>query len=162
MSITQTTDPARQQAFWPLVADDMVDQAMNQLIPQADELIKKGLFSCSHHGMERHQFTNLVTTALETNSAAVVLDYVRYQIGRDSKGNTWRVGKPGFGVQLLEQLERLKSTADGLIVQAIREYGIEPPDQTNAENKLWIQLVRRFVGSLHHHFVYYKVKEGRT
>ncbi len=154
MSANQTTEMAGQQSLWPLVADDAVDEAMNRLIPQAENLIKD-LFRYPHR-MERHQFTNLVTTALETKSVAVVLDYVRYQIGRDSGGNAWRIGQPSFGAQLLEQLEGLRQTSGGLIDRAIRQYGIKPEDEKAERERLWMLLVRRFVGSLHRHFVYYK------
>jgi len=138
------------------VADDAVDRAMNTLIPQAERLIED-LFRYPHQ-MERHQLTNLVAVALETESVAVVLDYVRYQIGRDSKAETWRKGQPSFGSQLLEQLEELRRRAGGLIDEAIRQYGIEPPDRQAEEERLWMLLVRRFVGSLHRSFVYYEAR----
>ena len=148
-------------SLWPLVADDAVDRAMNSLIPKAKSLIGD-LFRYPHR-MERSQLTNLVAVSLETNSVAVVLDYVRYQMGRDSKAKTWRVGRPSFGSQLLEQLEELRRMAGGLIEEAIRQYGIEPPDHTAEEERLWMLLVRRFVGALHRNFVYHEAlaKEGR-
>jgi len=161
MSATeQTADVARQQALWLLVADDAVDRAMNRLIPQAKNLIED-LFRYPRHRMERNQFTNLVATALETASVAVVLDYVRYQIGRDSGHESWGIGTPSFGAQLLEQLEGLRQTASGLMDNAIREYRIQPLDRAAEEQRLWMQLARRFVGSLHRHFVYYSVLRRR-
>lgn len=140
-------------SLWPLVADDAIDRAMNSLIPMAKSLIED-LFRYPHR-MERSQLANLVAVSLETNSVAVVLDYVRYQMGRDSKAETWRVGRPSFGSQLLEQLEELRRMAGGLIEEAIRQYGIEPPDRPAEEERLWMLLVRRFVGALHRNFVYY-------
>ncbi len=139
-------------SLWPLVADDVLDRAMNTLIPQAKTLIED-LFRYPHW-MERSQLTNLVAVSLETNSVAIVLDYVRYQMGRDSKAKTWRIGRPSFGSQLLERLEDLRRMAGGLIEEAIRRHGIEPPDRTAEEERLWMLLVRRFVGALHRNFVY--------
>ncbi len=148
-------------SLWLLVADDVVDRAMNTLIPQAKSLIED-LFRYPHR-MERNQLTNLVTVSLETNSVAVVLDYVRYQMGRDSKAETWRIGHPSFGSKLLEQLEELRRMASGLIEEAIRLFGIEPPDRNAEEDRLWMLLVRRFVGALQRNFVYYEAlaKEGK-
>lgn len=154
MNEQQISEIVYQQSLWQLVADDAVDRAMNTLIPQAERLIED-LFRYPHR-MERSQFTNLVTTALETNSVAVVLDYVRYQMGRDSRAESWRIGQPSFGAQLLEQLEGLRQMAGGLIDNAIRQHGIKPQDQTTEEKRLWMLLVRRFIGSLHRNFVYYQ------
>jgi len=161
MNTNQTNEASRKHTLWPLVADDIVDQAMNSLIPQAKSLIED-LFRYPHR-MERSQLTNLVAVSLETNSVAVVLDYVRYQMGRDSKAETWRKGHPSFGSQLLEQLEGLRQRAGGLIDDAVRQYKIEPPDRAAEEEHLWMVLVRRFVGALHRNFVYYdaKAKEGK-
>jgi len=153
MNTNQTNEASRRQSLWPLVADDTVDRVMNRLIPQAEGLIKN-LFRYPHR-MERSQLTNLVAVSLETNSVAVVLDYVRYQMGRDSKAETWRKGQPSFGSQLLQQLEDLRQTAGGLIEDAVRQYGIKPPDRAAEEERLWMVLVRRFVGAVHRSFVYY-------
>jgi len=167
MIADQKAEKDNQQTFWPLIADDAIDRAMNTLIPQARTLIEE-LFKNTRQQMERHQFTNLVAVASETNSAEVVMDYVRYQIGRDSGGNTWRIrrpeqpDRPEFGIQLIEQLEGFRSMAKGLMLEAIRQYEIEPQDRAKEEKRLWMMLVRRFVNSLHHNFVYYDAEKKES
>jgi hypothetical protein len=169
MNEQQTTETIHLQSLWPLVADDAVDRAMNTIIPEAERLVRD-LFERyrKDHKLERSQFTNLVTVALETNSVGVVLDYVRYQIGRDTSGKGWRIplGQTSFGAQLLEQLEGLRQRAGGLIDGAIRDFRdfrIEPSNRATEEMQVWMTLVRRYIGSLHRNFVYYeaKYKEGQ-
>ncbi|RQW79961.1 MAG: hypothetical protein EHM14_06725 [Methanothrix sp.] len=157
MNEKELSEISPQHSLWPLVADDAVDKAMDILIPQAEKLIED-LFRYPHQ-MERHQITNLVSVSLETNSVPLVLDYIRYQIGRDNRNTSWRIGQPSFGTKLLEQFEGLRQRAGGLMEKAIKEYGIEPQNKNDEEARIWMQLVRHFVGSLHHNFVYYETEK---
>lgn len=156
------TEEQKNPSLWQLVADEIVDREMNAIVSDSEALIKS-LFQ-QKHDMQRNQLSNLLATALETDSAAVVMDFVRYQMGRDSKGETWRAGQPSFGKELLDQLKGLGQKAAGLVDTAIREYGIEPTKRESEEERIWMLLIRRFLGSLYRNFVYYdseRKKEGR-
>jgi len=159
MNENKISEISFQHSLWPLVADDAVDNAMDTLILQAEKLIED-LFRYPHQ-MERHQLTNLVSVSLETNSVQIVLDYIRYQIGRDIRNTSWRIGQPSFGSKLLDQLEGLRQRAGGLMENAIKDYGIEPQNKNDEEARIWMQLVRHFVGSLHHNFVYYETEKTK-
>jgi hypothetical protein len=159
MNEKEISEITPQHSLWPLVADDAVDRAMNTIIPQAENLIED-LFRYPHQ-MERHQLTNLVSVALETNSVPLVLDYIRYQIGRDNRSTSWRIGQPSFGSQLLEQLEVLRQRAGGLMDEASGKYSIKPQNKSDEEARIWMLLVRHFVGSLHHNFVYYETEKTK-
>lgn len=156
------TDGQKDSSLWRLVADEIVDREMNAIVSESEWLVES-LFQ-KKHDMQRNQLSNLLATALETDSAAVVMDFVRYQMGRDSKCETWRVGQPSFGEELLKRLKELGQKAAGLIDVAVREYGIEPMKRESEEERIWMLLVRRFLGSLYRNFVYCdseKKKEGR-
>lgn len=159
MNENKISEISLQHSLWSLVADDAVDKAMEILIPQAEKLIED-LFRYPHQ-MERHQLTNLVSVSLETNSVQLVLDYIRYQIGRDNRNTSWRIGQPSFGSKLLEQLGGLQQRAGGLMEKAIKDYGIGPQNKNDEEARIWMLLVRHFIGSLHHNFVYYETEKTK-
>jgi hypothetical protein len=142
------------QALWNLVVADRIDWAQNNIVKQAWGLIND-YFDDNAKGLERHQFTNLETLAGETRSLEVIKDFIRYQMGRDARKNTWRAIIKGgaFGERVIKDIDGLERTADSIVKQAQRA-GVMPNDAEQERALIWWMLARRYISYLEHAFVY--------
>jgi hypothetical protein len=157
MTIQAKAQTAGHAALWRLVLDDLIDREMNEVVETARSLMEN--YFKGKHRLERKQLSNLVGVTGETRSVAVIADFVRYQMGRDERRQSWRTGQPPFGEAVLEQIERLKERAEALVNQAVAQ-DLAPSDRTAEIDRVWWTLVRRFAAYLEHSFVYYdKVKQ---
>ena len=62
-------------------------------------------------GMQNNQIRNVLNVAGESQSLAVVANFIRYQLGRSQTGPAWR--KNGFGMQVIDQVE----SAQGIVAR---------------------------------------------
>ncbi|MCZ7672181.1 MAG: hypothetical protein M5U34_36170 [Chloroflexi bacterium] len=101
--------------------------------------------------MELSQIQNLLSVAQETDSVEVVKNYIRYQIGRDTTGSSWRrrTGTgPVFGEQIITVLDGLRGTASTLAPEGSRgELEID---------RIWMKMTRLYLGYLRRYFYYKK------
>jgi hypothetical protein len=128
-----------------------IEGRLNALTNQAQDLVRDTRLFQSE-AMEESQMQNLVSVARETNSAEVVINFILYQIGRDSK-NTWRYS--GFGEKLARALRGLKGEAE-TIVTSVTQKEAEP----ETVDEVWIRLIRHYVGQLRRYFHYRKNFKG--
>jgi hypothetical protein len=101
-----------------------------------------------------HQFMQLVTVARESASVPVVVNYLRYQIGRaggENVGWRWRnVG--GQVVKLLEkQIREQAHNAAQRAAERVRGPGVGASEEEL--RRAWIQLACRFLAILRRRFV---------
>ncbi len=148
-----------QQDLWRLVADDVMDRRQDKVVQSAWNIIRAYFARSDEPKLERKQLANLEDTAGETRSIALIADWVRYQMGRDTAQRTWRAeltleNKPvRFGDAVLNQIEKeLKDEAESIMNQ-VRNQELKPDDE--AEERVLIQwlLVRQFASYLEHAFV---------
>lgn len=80
--------------------EDLVRAAERLLNEASVTQIPKRLFGDS-------QLRNLIAVAGETESPAVVANFIRYQMGRDSRGTHWRRahGGPSLGDRFIQEIE---------------------------------------------------------
>ena len=128
-----------------------VEQAMNEMIRDMRKLVDDTQVEKSN--MEKHQIGNVLAVALETPSAEVVQNFIRYQVGRDTRKDSWH--RNNFGEEMVKRLESLKKTA-GDIAQAAHEKLSLPPPQERDVDGVWIELVRQYLGQLNRYFYYKK------
>ena len=102
--------------------------------------------------MEESQMQNLVSVTRETDSAEVVLNFILYQVGRDTKNANWRSGN--FGVKLEKALRALKGDAQQIVVQVAGKETSELLDD------VWVRLIRHYVGQLRRYFYFCKKCKG--
>ena len=133
-----------------------IEQAMNEMVRDMQDLIDDDKINVVASDMEKHQIGNLLGVAIETDSVELVKNFVYYQVGRDTKGSSWR--RNGFGPELVKRLDSLKTKADSIAGEVHRQLGLSTPGLQQIE-EVWIQLVRQYLGQLHRYF-YYK-KEAR-
>jgi hypothetical protein len=128
-----------------------IEGRLNALTNQAQDLVRDTQLFQSE-AMEESQMQNLVSVARETNSAEVVINFILYQIGRDSK-NTWRYSS--FGEKLARALRGLGGEAE-TIVTSVTQKEAEP----ETVDEVWIRLIRHYVGQLRRYFHYRKNFKG--
>lgn len=125
----------------------LIDEQLDVLIPQICELVNQtGL--CNNTCLERKQLTNLENVARETDSVYVVLNWIQYQIGRQS---AWREGDLGY--ELVKKLKGLNDTAHKLVQKA------GGGDDPRLVRQVWMRLVRQYVGQLQRFVVACRTEE---
>ena len=103
--------------------------------------------------MEKSQIRNVLNVAGESQSLAVVTNFIRYQLGRSQTGPAWQ--KKGFGLQVIEQIEKPDGIVPRLtksIVEQVKEQFGEVPQE--AIDDLRYDLMRYYLGYLNRAFYY--------
>lgn len=130
-----------------------IDGSMNELLVEMQRFVDNTRIWESR--MEEHQMTNLVGVAGQTGSVEVVKNFVRYQIGRDTRNENWRwrVGSvKNFGEQVVDKLDELRGMAEGIVAGASN-----PTAGERDVDRVWMSLCRVYLGHLSRYF-YYKKK----
>ncbi|MDJ0615361.1 MAG: hypothetical protein QNJ63_01225 [Calothrix sp. MO_192.B10] len=95
--------------------------------------IQDALDNTSYGNLEESQFRNLVRVSDTTESAEVIKNFIRYQVGRDNK---WGRGEGSLAERIVRDIDgNLKKNA-----QAIAEFC-----QTDFK-PIWLELIRRYLG----------------
>ncbi|MBE9067526.1 hypothetical protein IQ260_12740 [Leptolyngbya cf. ectocarpi LEGE 11479] len=123
--------------------------------------IQKALNDCEYptsgrDKLEESQFRNLVSVADTTDSAEVVKNFLRYQVGRERK---WGRGKNSLAEQIIQDIDnRLKTTSNN-IFNAVKDLN---DDGTSLDQKgIWMELIRRYLGYGSRHLRYLNtMREG--
>lgn len=83
--------------------------------------------------LEESQFRNLVRVADTTDSAEVIKNFLRYQVGRDKK---WGRGEESLATRLIQDIDgNIRTTAEEVAEDC----------QTNFK-PIWLELIRRYLG----------------
>jgi len=122
-----------------------IDEIEDELVRRAEQVVQKcrGITG----KLEDKQLRNVEAVAAETESVAVVDNFIKYQIGRAKEGEGWRFGPDqGFGEAVRQDLEWLKEQAGGKAGGGVTAKDLE------------IRLVRRYLGYLTRYFKYAQVQ----
>ena len=133
-----------------------IDLAKEKLVPAAEGLLEQAeVWTISKNDLGESQLRNLVAIANQTQSPAVVLNFIRYQMGRDSKGRNWSkyVGGQRVGELFLAALEggAVRATLDGMAAL------IENEEQRQLVR---IELIRHFLGFASRHMKYLELRRS--
>lgn len=127
-----------------------LDWQKENLVLAAEVLLSEGdVVHIPKNKLGDSQLRNLMAIAGETESPAVVTNFIRYQMGRDSKNKEcWaRLGHTGlpFGELLIHAIDK------GAVKEAIGKVeGLEGPALQVAR----MQMVRHFLGFMSRHLKY--------
>ena len=94
--------------------------------------------------LEESQFRNLVRVSDTTESAEVVKNFLRYQVGRERK---WGRGEKSLATRIVGDI-------DGMLLQTAENIAKESGD--NDQKAIWIELIRRYLGYGARHLKYLK------
>ena len=123
--------------------NDFYDQA-KKLGEVASEAFGPEAFGPRH----RSQMTNLESIANSTLKVTDVLDYIKKQVARDDRHQTWR--KNNFGKQLKDYIEQsLRARRQEICGK------LESVEENSSEGqRIYLSLVREFVSQLVVHYEY--------
>lgn len=119
-----------------------IDLAKERLVPAAEDLLERAqVVNINRRDLGESQLRNLIAIANQTQSPAVVLNFIRYQMGRDTRGRNWskQVGSERVGDLFLEALQ---GGAMGAILEGMAGL-IENEEQ---KQLVRIELFRHFLG----------------
>lgn len=103
--------------------------------------IQNALDKTKYGDLEESQFRNLVRVSDTTESAEVIKNFIRYQVGRDKK---WGRGKESLAEKIIEDIDvNIKKNAQ--IIAECCQTDYKP---------IWLELIRRYLGYGARHLKY--------
>ncbi len=124
-----------------------IDRCKEQLVTAAETLVESATDIRIGRDFGHSQLRNLIAVATETESPAVVLNFIRYQMGRDNYGNNWArtIGGDTLGERFIYQLDLEGGAVAGALAQVMQR---APGNADNSEMRQLIRivLIRLFLG----------------
>lgn len=132
-----------------------IDQAKEKLVVAAEQLLKDAGVAPSRD-FGHSQLRNLVAVATETESPAVVLNFIRYQMGRDDKQKNWAQGREGQ--RLGERFIAALNNDDGVVAQALNQSVFQGDPLISQLARM--ELIRYFLGFATRYMKYLELQAG--
>jgi len=124
-----------------------VQKAIRQTEDDLVIWIQNALDTCQYGDLEESQFRNLVRISDTTDSAEVIKNFIRYQVGRDKK---WGRGEESLATRLIQDIDgNLQTTAR--IIAECSQIDFKP---------IWLELIRRYLGYGSRHLKY--LRDGQN
>ncbi len=160
MTQVEEKQEERKESRRLMLIRNRIEAAMNGLVRRVRRLVDDTNISATQ--MEKHQISNLLGVALDTDSAEVVINFIQYQVGRDARGTNWRA--KGFGKKLVKELNDLQNTARAIAGKVQSELNDEQGRSRSLRKEeidlIWMELVRQYLGQMNRYF-YYRKEEGK-
>ena len=134
-----------------ITTDQKVELEVQRAIRQSEDdlvtWIQDALDKTKYGDLEESQFRNLVRVSDTTDSAEVIKNFIRYQIGRDKK---WGRGQESLAERIIQDIDgNIKKTA-GIIAEC-SQIDFKP---------IWLELIRRYLGYGSRHLKY--LRDGKN
>ncbi len=139
-----------------LSTEQQIELQVQKGIRQAEDdlviWIQEALDNCQYgksgkEELEESQFRNLVRVSDTTDSAEVIKNFIRYQVGREKK---WGRGKESLAEKIVQDIDgNIKKTAQ--IIAECSQTDFKP---------IWIELIRRYLGYGSRYLKY--LKDGKN
>lgn len=91
----------------------------------------------TYGNLEESQFRNIIRVAETTDSAEVIKNFLRYQMGRDRK---WGRGKNSLAENIIKDIDNNLSKASHNIAKQAKE------TDSDKQKDIHIELIRRYLG----------------
>lgn len=122
------------------------------IVNRASQTLSEGRMADLKDSMKQNQLDNLLGVALETTSPTVIVNWIRYQMGRapsthELKG--WVQGK--LGETVIADIESLKEIAEQVAGEVWRTGDAHP--STEQVQQAHVALIRLYAGYLRRWFV---------
>lgn len=133
-----------------IIAEKQVELQVQRAIRQSEDdlvtWIQDALDKTKYGDLEESQFRNLVRVSDTTDSAEVIKNFIRYQVGRDKK---WGRGQESLAERIIQDIDgNIKKTA-GIIAEC-SQIDFKP---------IWLELIRRYLGYGSRHLKY--LRDGK-
>jgi hypothetical protein len=120
-----------------------IRQAEDDLVIWIEDALNKTKYG----DLEESQFRNLLRVSETTDSAEVIKNFIRYQVGRDRK---WGRGKESLAERLIQDI-------DGNIKEVAQRVA---KSSKNDFKPIWLELIRRYLGYGFRHLTYLRKGES--
>ncbi len=131
---TIRTQFARQQA---------IDRYTEQIVNTAEETLKQARLGQLNESLGNSQLSNLLGVALETNSVAVIRNWVQYQMGRRETLQAWK--NTGLGDEVIKAIEKLGGYARDAEAFRLNQGAKQEPEDFLA---MHVAMIRLYAGYL--------------
>lgn len=129
-----------------LLLEQAITQQLDGLVRRASEAV---LLLAGNRDMEVSQLRNLLSVSVESRSVEVVINFIRYQIARNSRA--WGIGKEDFGHRVIEDLHKpLQEWTDKVIVEVAQRDEKEHAESLRDRAK--VRLMQLYLGYLNRAF----------
>lgn len=139
-----------------------LDRAKERLVPAAEQLLDSGgVVRLKPKDFGQAQMRNLIAVALDTESPAVVANFIRYQIGRDARGKkSWASGRPRkLGELFLDEIESEGGVVRRILADLAGDSAV--PFASDLSRQLArMELIRQFLGFVDRHLKYLGLQRG--
>lgn len=143
-----TLSPAQRRA---------IDRAKERLVSGAEDLLKDaGVQQSGDFG--HSQLRNLLAVATETESPAVVLNFIRYQMGRDNKREPKAWAREKGGERLGDRFIAALGNAPDAVVGGALASVPDLADSSEATQLATIELMRHFIGFASRYMKYLELR----
>ncbi len=135
-----------------------IDRCKEDLVPAAERFLDDaGASQLTKKEFGDSQLRNLIAVANETDSPAVVMNFIRYQIGRDNKQKAWgwKHGDKRLGDRLIEDL----SADAGAVRQALSK--VPGLDDRVTQQLAAMALVRQYLGFASRYLKYLDLQRAK-
>ena len=112
-----------------------IQREIRQVEDELVTYIQEALDNKNSYGdLKSSQFRNLVQVSYNTESAEVIKNFIRYQVGRDNK---WGKGKNSLAEQIIKDID-----------SNIKKHAQEIQEVVNTEDlkPIWLSLIRLYLG----------------
>ncbi|NTV65439.1 MAG: hypothetical protein HGA65_18155 [Oscillochloris sp.] len=132
-----------------LQLDLLLEQAtvrqLNKIVRQASEAV---LLLAGNRDMEVSQLRNLLSVAVESRSVEVVINFIRYQIARNSRA--WGIERGSFGHRVIEDLRKpLQGWTDAVLKEVTDRH---PDHAEGLRERASVRLMQLYLGYLNRAF----------
>ncbi|EFO81932.1 hypothetical protein OSCT_0081 [Oscillochloris trichoides DG-6] len=131
----------------------LLEQAISrQFDPLLQQVTRTTLKLEGNRDMEVNQLRNLLSVAVESRSVEVVINFIRYQIARNSRA--WGIGKDDFGHQVITDLRgSVKELAEAAMTY-LRATAGDTPAVHALEPQVYLRLMQLYLGYLNRTFYF--------
>ena len=135
-----------------------IDRAKEGLVEAAERMLNdSAILEIRPNDFGDSQLRNLIAIANETESPAVVTNYIKYQMGRDNHQRGW--SHPGRGKSLGDSM--IHEIENGSIMKALNDVNDGAELEGKQKQLARIELVRHFLGFSSRYLKYLNLQRGR-
>lgn len=142
---SSTLDPETMRR--ELALEQAINARLDELVRQVNQTIAA---LGNETRLEKNQFRNLLNVSQQSPSVEVVINFIRYQIGRS--GRDWNDNN--FGHRVIEDLRGKVAEIAGQVVKDVRAKGMAISDER--QQQVYVQLTQLYLGYLNRAFFYGK------
>lgn len=165
-SQSSTTPASQEQDYYQrlrieLLIEHNIKAQLDELVRMANRAVVELGKTSARRDMEESQLRNLLDVSLESGSIEVILNFIRYQIGR--KSNAWNAGKDGFGHHLINDIRtKIKEMADKVVdLDEFSSFGNQAKlEQAKYQQSAYLRLTQLYLGYLGRAFYFAKKTNG--